>query len=571
MVVQRRFFGGGSSGGGGGGWRGAWDPNLAYRAGDVVQYRGATFAAVQASTGAEPVTEADMLAGTPADLAVADGGDYEFLAYFQVTEPVRITGLCFYKSSLQATGPHLLSLWDRDVSTSAPIATTSAAHESAAFVGALCGPLVADLVPGRRYAISVQTGAGSDTGYVRTTGVTLPLRYGPFVVSGFGFSTVHGSIASVTTGTTNFWVWPRYQVVRSADWGLVGRLDPAVAGAARTLALPARPDPLSQRPGDGSGFWPDASNTGHFGAVSDYTGGMTATGWVPVQVADGTTITGKRFLGKTGIGYGGQGDNLVFDNCLFEGTMPNDALVQIYCPTLVTFRNCTFKPAANATPPDNDGSVSSAPVAPGTTYADSWQTITRMVPGQTVMERCNVWGGAGIQATGGPDAEHVTVFRGCYIHDAADTDDSGAPPGQNYHHDGLGPDSEGGGHDTLIEGCTIASLGNTQGVALQGLSTYSRVTVRGCYLSGWGYALSLGNSGDWLGSNIVVEDNVWSAELAAVFGPYYGGWRSGSGNRWRRNRFQVRAGDDAAGWDTGDHGAYWWPTDNVAHATDYTG
>lgn len=564
MAVQRTFFGGGSSVA----HRGVWDHNLAYRSGDIVKYRGSSFAAVRATVGVEPAREADVLSGTPAALSVSDASDYELVAYIQVVEPTRITGLCFYKSALQVSGPHLLSLWDRDVSLTTPLATTVAAHESPGFVGVLCGPLIADLVPGRRYAVTVKTGAGSDSGYVRTTSAALPVKAGPFVVTGYGYSTVHGSIESVTTGTTNFWVWPRYEVGNTSDWGLVGRLDPEISGSARVLASPALPDPLSRRPGDGTGFWPDVSNTGHFGTPTDFVGGMTASGWVPVQVADGTVITGKRFLGKTGIGYEGEGDNLTFIDCLFEGTQPNDNLVQIYCPTVVTFVNCTFKPSEVSSPPGNDGTISSAITSPGTIYDESWQYIARMVAGQTVFVGCNVWGGAGIQATGGVDAEHVTVFRRCYIHDAADNDGSGD---SDYHHDGLGPDSSGGSHDTLIEGCTIASLGNTQGIALQGLSTYNRVTVRGNYLSGWGYALSLGNSGTWSGSNIVVEDNVWSAELPAGFGPYYGGWRDGFGNRWVGNRFQVRDGDGAAGWDTDDHGAYWWPTDGVAHPTEYAG
>jgi hypothetical protein len=346
-------------------------------------------------------------------------------------------------------------------------------------------------------------------------------------------------------------------------------MDTAVAGATRSLAVAARVDPLACRPNDGTGFWPDSSNTGYVGTPTNYTSGMTNSGWVPITVPDGTVITGKKFLGKAGVGYGG-GDNLVFVDCLFEGVQPNDGLVQIYCATSVTFVRCTFKPAGVATPPGNNGTVSSASTAPGTPYSSSWQYIARMVPGQTIFESCDVWGGAGIQATGGPDVAHQTRYENCYIHDCADTDSSGAPVGQEYHHDGLGPDSAGGGHDTVIRRCTIASRGNTQAVALQGLATYSRVTVEGCYLSGFGNTLSLGNSGSWLGTGIRVLDNVWSAELPVLYGPYYGGWRGGFGNVWRGNRFQVRGGDGASGWTTASHGAYWWPSDNVAHPVDFS-
>ena len=551
-----------------GGYRGTWDPNLRYKAGDIVTYRTATYAATATSTGTDPVSQVDALTGTPGNLSASDGGDYELVCYFRVSEPTRITGLCFYKSSLQTQVPHLLSLWDRDISTSAPLATTSSTTESGGFVGVVCAPLIADLLPGRRYAMSIKTGTGTDTGYALTASSSKPVASGPVIIEDYGFSSVVGSIATVTTGTNNYWVWPRYEVP-STSWGLVSRLDTAVAGAARSLSVAARPDPLACRPNDGTGTWPDFSNTGHFGTVIDYTTGMTATGWVPVQEANGSVLTTTRFLGKTGIGYGGQSDRLTFINCLFEGTQPNDNLVQIYCPTSVTFINCTFKPAGLSAPPGNNGTVSSASTSPGTTYAQSWQLIARMVPGQSTFIGCNIWGGAGLQGTGGPDVNHATVFRRCYIHDCADNDGSG---GSLYHHDGIGPDSAGGSHDTLIEECTIASLGNTQGIALQGSSTYSRVTVRGCYLSGWGYALSIGNTTPWQGTRIRVEDNVFSAELVNVNGPLYGNyWNSGGGtNLWRRNRYQVKAGDADNGWTTADHGAYWWPTDNTGHPVDYT-
>jgi hypothetical protein len=191
----------------------------------------------------------------------------------------------------------------------------------------------------------------------------------------------------------------------------------------------------------------------------------------------------------------------------------------------------------------------------------------------TTFDHCDMWGGAGCQTTGGTDASNPGTFRHCYIHDCADTDSSGAPQGQEYHHDGIGPDSEGGSHDTLVDHCTIASRGNTNGVALQGSSTYNRITVRDSYIAGWGYAVSIGATTPWNCTNITVTGNVFSAEVETLFGPLYGNnWASGGGtNTWRGNRYQVRSGDQDAGWTTADHGRYWWPTDNASHAGDYAG
>lgn len=332
------------------------------------------------------------------------------------------------------------------------------------------------------------------------------------------------------------------------------------------------PDPfLDSRPNDGTGYWADNSNTGHTrepsypGSLADYTTGMTDIGFVRANETDGTTVSYKRFVGKTGIGYD-FGDNLTFVGCEFSGTQPNDNLIQIYCATKVTFKHCTFRPYSYTAPPGNDGTVSSAKTSPGTPYLQSWQLLSRMVAGQTIFENCNIWGGAGAPLTGGVDITHQSLFKNCYFHDCADNDGSG---GSLYHHDLLGPDSEGGSHDTLIQHCTFASVGNTQGVALQGSSTYNRITVEDSYLSGLGYTLSLGNTEPWAGTNIIVRRNIFSAEMPNLFGPLYGNlWANGNGNLWEGNKFQVRAGDSKP-MPVSEHGKFWWPTDNVGHDSDY--
>lgn len=108
---------------------------------------------------------------------------------------------------------------------------------------------------------------------------------------------------------------------------------------------------------------------------------------------------------------------------------------------------------------------------------------------------------------------------------------------------------------------------------MQGSSTYNRIQVTNCYLSGFGYNVSIGATTPWSCTNITVSDNVLSAELPMVFGPLYGNlWNSGGGtNTWRRNRYQVRSGDGNTNYSTSDHSKYWWPSDNVSHASDYTG
>jgi hypothetical protein len=257
---------------------------------------------------------------------------------------------------------------------------------------------------------------------------------------------------------------------------------------------------------------------------------------------------------------------------VFEGTFPNDNLIQIYTAGRVTFKYCTFRPAGLTMPPGNDGRVTSSRTAPGTPYRQSWQYISGMVDASVVtFDHCDIWGNAGLQCSGGNSVAEPAVFSNCYIHDQSDTDGSG---GSGYHHDGIGPDSEGGSHDTVIANCTIASLGNTNGIALQGKSSYNRVSIRDCYISGWGYAVCVGATSPWAGTNITVQDNVFSAELPSLFGPWYANrWNNGGGtNIWKGNRYQVRTGDGNTSFlPVSAHGKYWWPTDNVGHAGDYTG
>jgi hypothetical protein len=337
---------------------------------------------------------------------------------------------------------------------------------------------------------------------------------------------------------------------------------------------------LGSRPNDGSGYWPDFSNTGHLNAegypghLTNFAEGMTPTGNVFVQPADDTVFEYRRLTGKSLVGYLGTGDRLTFRACLFEGTFPNDNLLQSYCSTSVIFEDCTFRPYGLSSPPGNDGTVTSARSVPGTPYDQSWQLLANFTTGATFLfDRCDIWGNAGIEMTGGVAPDNRTIFRDCYIHDQADTDSSGAPSGQGYHHDGIGPNSEGGGHDTLIDHCTIASRGNTNAIALQGASSYNRVTVKDCYLSGFGFTVAFGATTPWHSTNITMTGNVFSAELPTVFGPLYNNaWNSGAGtNVWERNVFGVRQGDANDAYTPADNGSWWWPSDNVGHSTDFAG
>ncbi len=235
MAVQRKFSAAGGGSSGGAGFRGVYDSGTAYLAGDLVVYNNALWGAAADVTGTAPVSVANALSGTPGDTAVSDAGDYEFVATFTVSANVRLTHVCFYKSTLQTQVPHTLSLWDTGISTTTPLATSTNTAETGGGTGVQAAPLIADLRTGRTYAVSLATGTGTDSGYVRTTSVSLPITSGVVSITSVGFSTVVGNITTVTTGTTSFWVWPRWEAP-SASWTLAARMDPAVSGGNRAVA-----------------------------------------------------------------------------------------------------------------------------------------------------------------------------------------------------------------------------------------------------------------------------------------------------------------------------------------------
>ena len=380
--------------------------------------------------------------------------------------------------------------------------------------------------------------------------------------------------------------------------------------------------PLTSRPNDGSGFWPDFSNTGYlhsqdppsdtsipcthgYAGVYDYADGMAPTSVLFVDGTDGQSFNRYHFQGKTQLGHGA-GDNFVMNGCVFDGTFPNDNMVQTYLNTLVVFNLCTFKPAGISSPPGNNGSQSSAtgPSNLGTPFNSSYESIASNANGSQAgtcvyqVNACDIWGNGGFQTTSAGTSGLQGHFSACYIHDLADpwaVTYLEAFPGQSgfYHQDGVGPDS--GSTPGLawfnVTGNTIASMGSANGVAFQGDSNYSNITVTGNYISGWTEAVAVGAALPDTNANITFEGNIFSGEVANVGNSNYAGAVSGggpyvgngacspynnlsafpaaAGSSWRRNFYQVFGGDPD--YPTSLNGLYWWPTDNSGHAADYTG
>lgn len=226
----------------GGGFRGTWSGAVAYSTGDMVKYGNAYYGAVAASTNQAPFTVTNAISGTPADVSVADGSDYELGYRFTVSKVLRGTHSTFYKSVRHLQVPHVQKVWDIGVSLTTPIASASKLTEAGVDTGVTAAPMIVDLQPGRTYYNTIATGSGTDTGYCRTTSVSLPIVIGSMTIDAFFHCTTIGDVTTIVTGTTNFWTSLRWEEPNSTYWELLGRFDPIVIGSDRDVLIPA---PLS--------------------------------------------------------------------------------------------------------------------------------------------------------------------------------------------------------------------------------------------------------------------------------------------------------------------------------------
>src|SRR5262249_14469780 len=133
------------------------------------------------------------------------------------------------------------------------------------------------------------------------------------------------------------------------------------------------------------------------------------------------------------------------------------------------------------------------------------------------------------------------TFTNNWIHDAAD-----ASP-QGYHTDGIGYLNGGAGpSNVLIEGNTIASLGNSNGIAFQAATSgYNNMQIIHNYLSGFGYTVAPGFPGNVHFTNSSFVDNVFGTDIRPFWGPLYGapfpdsGWTQTGGSVWKCNTVHV--------------------------------
>jgi hypothetical protein len=193
--------------------------------------------------------------------------------------------------------------------------------------------------------------------------------------------------------------------------------------------------------------------------------------------------------------------------------------------------------------------------------------------GNITADHCDCWGM-------GNDFLQVITSTGfvtcsdCWVHDAANA----AP--QTYHQDGIGYVNGGAAPPGpfTVNHCTIASIGNTNGIAFQAATTpYNGYTITNNYFSGFGFFGDFGH--DIAGnSNWTVTDNVFATDVQWVFGPLYSGSliflpTNTNNNVWQRNTLKVYPGSAPGSQATFsfsavDDGKFLWP-DSTVKTTDW--
>lgn len=353
-------------------------------------------------------------------------------------------------------------------------------------------------------------------------------------------------------------------------------LSPSILGGLFPLHTPIAPTGFPGQPGNPVGFAAAPSYTGsltpHSGSLVSGTSGahQVYTGLDFNAGTSGTAVSSKTFIDFVG--------------CRFQSNSLANFNVELTGSSNITFTYCTFGPLASfATAPPGGAwpSAGAPPATPTTSFitgtnclngSDGYQFGCNILSGGPVTwQSCDFWG-FGQNGPGFFSTTAQMICNNCWIHDACN-----ASP-QSFHTDGLGYQNGGvGPTNVTITNCTIASIGNTNGIAWQSATGgYSNIVMSGNYLSGYGYQTALSTTGNM--TNTTFTNNTFGTDIPWIFGPLYNNYTtmfSGNGNVWSGNKIHVVAGTSPwSGSDlaftSGDNGKFIWP-DTTLHTSDFVG
>src|SRR5579862_1752778 len=275
------------------------------------------------------------------------------------------------------------------------------------------------------------------------------------------------------------------------------------------------------------------------------------------------------------------GSNITFTGSRFQSNSTENYNVQV-TGTNITFSYSSFTPLASfyTTPPG--AAWPSAGAGKNTTVQttdvnaingnDGYEYGVNITSGGPVtIDHSDFWGfGNSIVFYSTTAQMNITNN---WIHDAAN-----ASP-QSYHTDGPGYLNGGAApSNILIQGNTIASLGNTNGIAFQAATSgYDNIQIIGNYLSGFGFTMVAGSPGNTHFTNSAITGNVFGTDIEPVWNPLYNNsFSAGTNSTWTCNKLAFAAGTswtDGDGWKppSSIDGEYWIPTSAIASTTDWNG
>ncbi len=295
--------------------------------------------------------------------------------------------------------------------------------------------------------------------------------------------------------------------------------------------------------GSAAGF-PNSKNTGYKNAPG-YPGQLTTCSG---PIKSNTTYKFCNFSGGASIGTASNPvSNVTFIGTRFASNALQDANVAIYGDN-ISFDYSSFEPSA----------VSKTPVS----YNQGYQYgIDIRRAGTVTVNHSDFWGwGNGIQFGQSSQAKPLVVMNS-WFHDAR-SDGGGVD-----HTDAI-LSNEGGPSYMVFDHNTIASVGNTQGLALQTVSrAYDHVTITNNYFSGFAYTVAIGETIP--STNVTFTGNVFGTDFKPVYGPLYSSTKWGtSGNVWKNNKWHVVPGSYYT--PTSDDGKFWLPNGSKSTA-DFAG
>jgi hypothetical protein len=363
---------------------------------------------------------------------------------------------------------------------------------------------------------------------------------------------------------------PRRRLLKAAAVGIampyVRRVDAAaafggfmVAGSTAFPGQSGNPVGFAAAPGF-SGFGAATTTAtyapGHF--VSGSSGSPTQINFIDFDPGGGnvtSNITNDGTTGGTAVSW------ITFNGCRFQSNATGGVGMNQFGSSNIVYNYCSFVPrTALSTAPPGGGQWPSNSVGIGVTascgndwsaygipYNSGYQKAFQNLNTGTIFNHCDFWGWGNCPDFDIAYTAGVTI-KDCWFHDARMDGPVGAFC--TDHTDSVAYTSSLAAPGNItVNHCTIASIGNTNGIGFQNATTpYNNIAITNCYISGFGQMVDMchnvtGNTNLTFTDNILATDLMWNTAMYQLdFSTAF----SGNGNLWRRNKFRLYPGSGSS-------------------------